>query len=60
MIPTAQDPVDHTTLKELERLVRITSISMTCRDVEFKQSRPTLRAAIGLDVVYEDVDREGD
>jgi len=47
-------------VERLERLVRITSISMTCRDVDFKQIRPTLRAAIGLDVVYEDVDREGD
>lgn len=47
-------------VERLERLVRITSLTMTCRDIDFKQARPTLRAAIGMDVVYEDVDREGD
>jgi len=41
-------------VERLERLVRVTSISMNCRDVDFKNKRPTVRAAIGMDVVYED------
>ena len=46
-------------VERLERLVRVTSISMSCRDVDFKKTRPTVRAAIGMDVVYEDGQQEG-
>ena len=47
-------------VEQLKRLVRVTSITMTCRDVEFEQTQPTLRASIGMDVVYEHLDSEGD
>ena len=47
-------------VEQLKRLVRVTSITMTCRDVEFEQSQPTLRASIGMDVVYEQLDSEGE
>ncbi|MEE2719456.1 MAG: type 4a pilus biogenesis protein PilO [Planctomycetota bacterium] len=46
-------------VERLERLVRVTSISMNCRDVDFKNKRPTVRAAIGMDVVYEDGEAGG-
>ncbi len=47
-------------VEQLKRLVRVTSIAMTCRDVEFEQTQPTLRASIGMDVVYEHLDLEGE
>lgn len=47
-------------VEQLKRLVRVTSITMSCGDVDFKQSQPTLRASIGMDVVYEQSDTGGE